>query len=72
MAHIITVTIAGGAYNGPEKDTKISINADKISSIKETDKEDSEVGNSIITLTDKTRHNVTETREELERLINGK
>jgi hypothetical protein len=71
MAHMITITIAGGSLQGPLNDTKISLNADNISSISENDDPD-DVGKSVITMTDKKRHHVQETREELNKLINGR
>lgn len=72
MAYIVTVTIAGGSYAGAKDDKKISINADNISTIEDADKGNDLVGNSVIVMNNKNRHRVTETREELEKLINKK
>ena len=68
MAHIVTVTITGGAYLGPSEDKPISINADNI--VKIEDVGEDEIGNSVITMIDKTKHYVSETREQLEKIIN--
>jgi len=68
MAHIVTVTITGGAYLGPSQDKKISINADNIILIEDVGV--GGIGNSVITMSDKSKHYVSETREQLEQLIN--
>jgi hypothetical protein len=68
MAHLIEVTIAGGAYLGPKNDTKISINADRI--MKVEDVQSGQVGVSKITMDDNSGHNVTETRADLAKLTN--
>jgi hypothetical protein len=71
MAHMVTVTIAGGSLMGSASDTKVSINADNISRIEEKQDPD-DVGNSVIIMTDKNRLHVQETRGALDKLINGK
>ncbi|MCD4743893.1 MAG: hypothetical protein K8R67_15635 [Desulfobacteraceae bacterium] len=68
MAHIVTVTIAGGGYWGPENDTPTSINADKILEIKDAGEE--ELGSSIIRLDDNSKMWVVETQDELKKIIN--
>lgn len=68
MAHIVTVTITGGAYLGPSQDKQISINADNIILIEDVG--EGEIGNSVITMSDKSKHYVSETRAQLEQLIN--
>lgn len=70
MAHIVTVTIAGGAYLGSENDTSTSINADRILEI--TNAGGDEVGTSIIRLDDNTKLWVVETQDELKEIINKK
>lgn len=68
MAHIVTVTIAGGAYLGREEDTPTQINADKILKI---DKPlDDEIGNSVIVMDNKEKIYTTETPEQLKDIIN--
>ena len=68
MAHLIEVTIAGGAYLGHKNDTKITINADKIMKVENVPS--GQVGVSIITMDDKSEHYVTETQAEIARLTN--
>lgn len=68
MAHLIEVTIAGGAYLGPKNDTKISINADRI--MKVEDVQSGQLGVSKITMDDNSGHYVTETRADLAKLTN--
>lgn len=70
MAHIVTVTVAGGAYLGPENDTPTSINTDRILEI--TNAGEDEIGTSIIRLDDNTKLWVTESQEELKEIINKK
>ena len=70
MAHIVTVTITGGAYLGPSQDKQFSINADNIIQIEDVGQD--EIGNSVITMSDKSKHYVSETRQKLEKLINKK
>ena len=69
MAHIVSVTIAGGAYLGPEKDTPIQINADKIMKIDKPFED--EIGNAVITLENKDRIYTTETPNQLKDIINN-
>lgn len=68
MAHIVTVTITGGAYLGPSQDKQISINANNIILIE--DVREDEIGNSLIIMSDNSKLYVSETRAQLERLIN--
>ncbi|MFZ4455506.1 MAG: hypothetical protein ACOYOT_04725 [Bacteroidales bacterium] len=68
MAHLIEVTITGGAYLGPRNDTKITINADRI--IKIEDVHSGQIGTSKIIMDDKSEYYVTEDRANLTRLIN--
>ena len=69
MAHIVTVTIAGGAYLGPLEDTPISINVDRVMKIEDTQPD--EVGASVITMDDNSRYWVTESQTELQTIINA-
>jgi len=68
MAKIIKVTITGGAALGPQRDNEISIDADNIISLEDVIKP--EIGTSKITMIDKTEYYVSETREELSKIIN--
>ena len=68
MAHIVTVTIAGGEYLGPENDTPTQINADKIVKINKPSED--EIGNAVITMDNKERLHTTETPEQLKVIIN--
>jgi hypothetical protein len=70
MAHMIKVTIAGGAYLGPKENTPITINADKIVEITSTDGR--EIGTSVIKMEDNKKYWVTENQDELKELINKK
>jgi hypothetical protein len=68
MAHIITVTIAGGAYLGPENDYPIQINADKIVKIEKPF--DGEIGNSVVVMENDERLYIKETTLEIATIIN--
>jgi len=68
MAHIITVTIAGGSFWGPTQDTPTQINADKITEIKKPF--DNEIGNAVIEMEGGKKLFTTETPEELKGMIN--
>lgn len=68
MAHLIEVTIAGGAYLGPKNDTKITINADRIMKVENVPS--GQIGVSKITMDDKSEHYVTETQADLAKLTN--
>jgi hypothetical protein len=69
MAKIIQVTRAGGAYLGNDEDESISVNADNINVLEQV--LDESVGNTKIIFNDGTSENVTESQEELRKLING-
>lgn len=68
MAHLIEVTVSGGAYLGPKNGTKITINADRIMKVENVSA--GQVGVSKITMDDKSEHYVTETQAEIAKLIN--
>ena len=68
MAHLIEVTIAGGAFLGPTNDTKISINADRIMTVENV--QGGQIGISKITMDDKSEHYVKETQAQLTNLTN--
>jgi len=68
MVKMVEVTEAGGALFGKETDEKISINADNINIIEDTNAED--VGISTIKFNSGKTINVTESKEELEKIIN--
>jgi hypothetical protein len=70
MAHIIKITITGGAFGGPTVDKQISINADNIINIE--DALPGYIGTSRITMSDGSTYYVSETRDQLENLINKK
>ncbi len=69
MALMVNVTKAGGIHAEDEKDKIISINADKIKEIVEADED--YVGKSQIIYSDGSTLNVTETRLELNKIINS-
>ena len=63
---LITVTIAGGAFMGPDHDTPITINKNEISSL--ADPYNGEIGTTVVVMKDGKRHYVTETKSKLQRL----
>ena len=63
---LITVTIAGGAFLGPEKDTPKIINKNDIVSL-DSPYED-EIGNTIIVMRDGSRHYATESKSKIQKL----
>jgi TRAP-type uncharacterized transport system substrate-binding protein len=69
MAHIITVTIPGGMYNGPDEDTPMDINADNIETI-EDDTDEDNLNNSIITMKGGKIILAKETREQVQNIVN--
>ena len=69
MAKIVSVTRAGGTLFD-DGDVSVSINADNIN-ICEPVREGEEVGATKITFNDGTTIHVTETMEELKRIINA-
>jgi hypothetical protein len=69
MAKMVEVTKAGGACLDDENDIKVSINADNIN-VCEPVPED-EVGTTVVVFNDGTRLHVTETQEELRKLVNS-
>lgn len=69
MAHMVTVTIAGGQMYGPENDTEQLINADQISEIKPSDPDDQ--GNLIVLLNTGKNLYITETQDEIKARINA-
>jgi len=69
MAKMVEVTKAGGALLDDEKDVKVSVNADNINICKPVPED--EVGKTRIVFNDGTKINVTETQEQLRKLINS-
>ncbi len=69
MAQLITITIAAGAHLGPESDTPILLNSDKIIRVEDSASDD--LGNSVISLDDGSKLFVTETQATLQSLVNG-
>lgn len=63
---LITVTIAGGAYLGPDNDTPIVINKNDIVSL--ADPYEDEIGNTVVVMRDGQRHYVTETKTKVQKL----
>ena len=68
MVKMIEVTKAGGAYLDENQDVKVTVNADNINVCKPVPED--EVGKSRIVFNDGTSINVTETQEQLRKLIN--
>ena len=63
---LITVTIAGGAFLGPDKDTPKIINKNDIVSL--DDPYEGEIGNTVIVMRDGSRHYVAESKNKIQKL----
>lgn len=63
---LIAVTIAGGVFLGPDKDTPIVINKNDITSL--ADPYEDEIGKTVIVMRDGKRHYVTETKAKVQKL----
>ncbi|OJV21642.1 MAG: hypothetical protein BGO30_02790 [Bacteroidetes bacterium 41-46] len=63
---LITVTIAGGAYLGPIKDTPITINKNEIAYL--DNPYCGEIGTTVIVMKNGTRHYVTDTKSKIIKL----
>jgi hypothetical protein len=69
MVKMVEVTEAGGAMLGKENDEKIQVNADNINKIEDTCQDD--VGTSKIVFNNGTTVFVTESKQELNTIINA-
>ena len=69
MVKMVEVTKAGGGYLGCEEDIKVSVNACNINICEPVP--EGEVGKTRIVFKDGTKIHVTETQEQLRRLINA-
>jgi hypothetical protein len=63
---LITVTISGGAFLGPDNDTPKVINKNDISSL--DNPYEGEIGNTVIVMRDGSRHYVTESKSKIQKL----
>lgn len=69
MVKMVEVTEAGGEMLGKDEDEKIQVNADNINVIENANEDD--VGVSRIIFNDGTSVNVTESKQELNSIINA-
>jgi hypothetical protein len=68
MAHLITVTIAGGNYSNSEEDISVNLNVDNIIAVNDNPNDDN-FSKSVIIMNDRSKIFVKETSGEIKQII---